>query len=355
VRPLRNIGWVAGLVAVVALAYLLPWSEPWRELGPLVLVLGLALIGLLRALADLVRSALVPGGSRPPGDNRPADGMVGITPMSGVQGEPNPVDPRFQRFVTREPGGTQTRAIGDAAGTGAPPPLLGRIVLISVFLGRDGRSWSDTEIAQAHAALLRAGAWLEREAIRWSAPVNLDLAGTYFVADDHASQDVEIAFSPLGEIMQPFETHAVTKALTSASRAAASLGFADAVALIADVNPRVAADARVWLLHPRQAGHSLAVPRDETELAGVSLAVCYAREANFPEPLDRPPFTDPVTIVHELLHLFGARDKYGVSLRSFPPRSVTSREIMRLDESSLARSRIDPLTTREIGWTSPEG
>jgi hypothetical protein len=28
------------------------------------------------------------------------------------------------------------------------------------------------------------------------------------------------------------------------------------------------------------------------------------------EPLIGPPYTDPVTIVHELLHLFGATDKY---------------------------------------------
>ena len=81
-------------------------------------------------------------------------------------------------------------------------------------------------------------------------------------------------------------------------------------------------------------------------------AVSYAREANFPEPLRHPPYTDPVTIVHELLHLFGASDKYGVSLRSFPPKSVTTREIMRLDEPSLSRSRIDPLTAAEIGWAS---
>jgi hypothetical protein len=150
--------------------------------------------------------------------------------------------------------------------------------------------------------------------------------------------------------MQPFEVDAVTKALTGASRAAIRLGFPDAAAFIAAINPRVEADTRVWLLHPRQAGHSLAVPLDETELAGVSLAVCYAREASFPEPLTRAPFTDPVTIAHELLHLFGASDKYGVPVRSFPARSVTSREIMRLDESSLSRLRVDPLTAREIGW-----
>ena len=233
-----------------------------------------------------------------------------------------------------------------------PRPLCSvHLVLISVFIGKDRHAWSEAEIARAHASMLRAGAWIEREAIRWDAPVNLDLSETYFVADDHRPDDVEVDFAPQGGEMQPFEAHAVTKALAVASRAATRLGFRDAVAMIEEINPRfLAADARVWLLHPRQAGHSHAIPLDDTELSGVSLAVCYAREASFPEPLTRPPYTDPVTIVHELLHLFGASDKYGVSLRSFPPATVTTRDIMRLDESSLSRARIDPMTAREIGW-----
>jgi hypothetical protein len=234
--------------------------------------------------------------------------------------------------------------------TSGAPRLLGRVVLISVFIGRDGHPWSDIEIARAHSAMLRAGAWIEREAIRWNCPVNVDLAETYFVVDDELPLDIEIEFAPKGDAIQPFETDVETKAVKCASRAATQLGFDDAVALFAEINARVTADARVWLLHPRQAGQSLAVALDETPLAGVSLAVCYAREEDFPEPLVGPPFTDPVTIVHEVLHLFGASDKYGVALRSFPPKSVTNREVMRLDEDSLIRLRIDPLTAREIGW-----
>jgi hypothetical protein len=96
----------------------------------------------------------------------------------------------------------------------------------------------------------------------------------------------------------------------------------------------------------------MAIPADLTELIGVSLALCYAREANFPEPLRRPPFTDPVTVVHELLHLFGATDKYALPLDAFPPGSVTSRDVMRLDSSRLDRLRIDRATAAEIGWTT---
>jgi hypothetical protein len=359
----RLIGWFLAPIVVLAIAAFFPWSDTWREIGPLGVVLAVALLGLLRELAILAWSVVKPLRTTPivPADSSPPDGRVGITPIREVQSDPNPSDPRFGRFRSHirgtGPFPSPTKKAIDAdprlAGR-ANPWFLGRIAVISVFIGKDGRSWSDAELAQAHAALLRAGAWLQREAIRWRAPVNVNLAATYFVVDDHEPEDVEIGFFPQGDDVQPFEAHAMTKALASASRAAVRLGFSDAVDLVAQINPRLAADARVWLLHPRQAGHSLAIPPDETALEGVSLAVCYAREANFPEPLRRPPYTDPVTIVHELLHLFGASDKYGVSLRTFPAGAVTSREIMRLDESSLSRSRVDPLTAREIGWPTSQ-
>jgi hypothetical protein len=347
-RWLRPVCWIAALGAVAAIGYAAPWSEKWREAGPLALLLILALTALTVELMALVRANRGPRSTGHPPDARPADGEVGIIPVARVQSEPNSHDPRFRRFAALEPGSSFTGSRLPA--TRSTPPLLGQVVLISVFIGRDGEPWSDVEIARAHVALIRAAGWIEREAIRWDIPVNLDIAATYFAVNDDETEDVEIGFSAKGDDIQPFETHAVTKALRRASRAAEKLGFHDAVALIGTVNSRLAADARVWLLHPRQAGHSLAVPLDDTPLAGVSLAVCYAREASFPEPLDTPPFTDPVTIVHELLHLFGATDKYAVPLRSFPPRSVTNREIMRLDETSLPRLRIDPLTAREIGW-----
>jgi hypothetical protein len=347
-RRLRTSCWVAALIAVAVVGYMVPWTDDWRQAGPLVLLLTVAMVALIVEIVALARASRGPDRPQFAEDPRPADGAVGIVPVAAVLSEPNPHDPRFRRFVALEPGASF--ADSPLPGTRLTPPLLGRVVLLSVFIGRDGKPWSDAEIARAHAALVRAAGWIENEAIRWNTPVNLDVAETYFVASDDATEDVEIGFYPKGDDLQPFETHAVTKVLASASRAAWQLGFHDAAALIAQVNPRVVADTRVWLLHPRQAGHSLAVPLDDTPLAGVSLAVCYAREANFPEPLGTPPFTDPVTLVHELLHLFGATDKYAVPLRSFPPKSVTSREIMRLDETSLLRLRIDPLTAQEIGW-----
>src|SRR6185437_15906022 len=105
---------------------------------------------------------------------------------------------------------------------------------------------------------------------------NVDLADTYFVAEDETSEEVEVTFVPQGEQVQPIEARAQLRALTALTRAAGQLGFRDAVEMIARIDPRVEADTRVWLLHPRQAGCSFAVPIDATDLAGVSLAVCFA-------------------------------------------------------------------------------
>jgi hypothetical protein len=101
---------------------------------------------------------------------------------------------------------------------------------------------------------------------------------------------------------------------------------------------------------PRASGQSVAILEEISGIPGVHLAVCYAQEADFAGPLAGPPYLDPVSLVHELLHLFGASDKYGVPLEDFPAGWVTSRDVMRLDEERLGRLRIDRLTAREVGW-----
>jgi hypothetical protein len=224
---------------------------------------------------------------------------------------------------------------------------------LSVFVGRDGQRWSDLEIAQAYKSLLSAAEWLEKEAIRWRAPANVAVADTYFAAEDNTSEDVEVAFHPEGDHEGPMEAHATTKALSAFSRAAALLGFADSADLVARIDARVNADAWVWLVHPRREGRSLAVPESDSALPGVAMAICYAREASFPQPLTGPPVADAATFAHELLHLFGASDKYEVPLRSFPRGQVTERDVMRLQYHSLPRLRIDRLTAAEIGWKPP--
>jgi hypothetical protein len=346
--------WLSGLVVGVAMAAavpeaLFPGARP-AVFGAAFLVLGL--IGEVLQSARVRHAAEEAAWRR---DTRAADGRVELARVPGARGAPNPFDPRFTRFERLEPDGDPGASFAPPGWGGRDcPPLLGRVVIASLFLGRDGRTWSDAELAESHEAITRAAAWVEREAQRYRAAVNLELASAYFVADDDEADEVAIGFVAEGDDVGPFEERATTKALLRATRAAARLGFADAPALFRAVERRVAADVTVWLLHPRESGRSFAVPRHFRAPGGLSLAVCYPREASFPEPLNGPARADPVTVVHELLHLFGATDKYGRPLAAFAPRTVSTREVMRLSEDRLSRLRVDPGTAVEVGWVTDD-
>jgi hypothetical protein len=349
IMSVRGKVWTVGLASTALLVGAVGWDLASRELSIPVALLGLALCALVAegsALRSLARGRVRP---IPPAGARMADGVVDIVPVAGVEGPVNPVNPRFRRFLRfAERDAARTSAPGLSATT---PPLLGRAVLISVFVGRDGMAWTDYEIARCHDALERVGRWIEREASSRDALINIGLADTYFQVEDNDVDPVEIAFAPEGGDVGPMEANAATKAVVMASRAAAQLGFEDVVDLIGRINLRVEGDSRVWLLHVRRAGRSLAILADECAVSGVGLAVCFSREASFPEPLVGLGRTDPTTVAHEVLHLYGASDKYGVALRSYPTGSVTSRDIMRLNHDSLLRMTIDPLTASEIGWS----
>jgi hypothetical protein len=344
--------WCGGFFATGVLGTVIGWPEELKGVGPLTLMLGFGFVGLV---VEFLVALWVPSVRRrePPADARPADGHVEIVPVVGVGAQPNAHDPRFGRFLVLE--AAEDVAVARLASARDAPALLGRVVIVPLFIGRDEHEWSEKEIARTLAALDKAGAWIEREAMRWGAAINLGLADTVFVVtDDQEPEEVEIAMVPEGDHEAPDVAHASARALAGFSRAAARLGFADAPDLTRRINRRIAADGHVWLLLPRAGGRSFAVPADLTDLPGVTLAVCYAREANFPEPLAGPPFADPITFVHEFLHLFGATDKYGVPPAVFPPKMVTERDVMCLNYESLSRLRIDPLTALEVGWTAWE-
>jgi hypothetical protein len=357
----RLASWLAGAGAAGAVALAPGLSPEAAAIRPALCLVLLVAVGSLGEGLLLLLTVLAGPASRPhapPRDTRPADGTIEVAHLRDVRAKPCAADPRFARFERLE-GSVESRRAGDLPIE--PGPLLGRVVVVSLFVGRDGADWSEGEIAKAHRAIERALGWVEREAMRWGAPVNLEMAGVYFASRDDRVDDVEVGFVPEGDAEAPLEVAAVTRAVASASRAAARLGFADLAALVAAVEARLeAADAVVWLVHPRCGGRSLAILPDERTLPGVALAVCFAREANFTEALGaRPPFTDPVTVVHELLHLFGATDKYQAPLHAFPPGMVSERDVMCLYHESLPRLRVDRLTAQELGWSgktpSPPG
>jgi hypothetical protein len=346
----RVIPWLAGFVGASACALA---AGRWVERPEIQLIVLLASWLALGLLFDLIRGRSpggeTPGAERPQAIDRPADGRVEVVAVAGLEGEANPSDGRFRRFVAAA--GPQPAGFAVPREPRATPSLRGEMVFVSLFVGRDGTAWTDGEIARAHSQLERAASWIEREALRWGAAVNVALAGTYFQADDpERTGEVALGESLGTHALRLGDHDAEWRALSSATRAAAGLGFRDLVDLVEGVRPVFMPARPVWLLHLRAAGTSMAVSPDVTPIPGLSLAICYAREANFPEPLAGPPFTDPIGVVHEVLHLFGATDKYDCSLARFPRGEVTERDVMVEGVSSLTRLRIDRLTAREIGW-----
>jgi hypothetical protein len=346
----RGKVWSIGLVASLALVVWLSRGGTTRDLSLPVALLAIAVCAMIAEASALWSSGRGRNDPSIPEGARPADGVVDLVSVSGVEGIPSSIKTEFRRFVGLP--GENSPASPVVHFLAICPPLLGKVALVSVFVGRDGVSWSDSEIAAGHEALERSGLWIEREASRHGAPVNLVLADVYFQFADEDSDPVEVAFQPEANDVGPMEVNALTKAIVLASRAASNLGFADVVDWMGQINGRIDADSVVWLFHLRERGRSMAIPAELSAIPGVGFAVCYAREANFPEPLAGLARVDPTTVAHELLHLFGASDKYGASLRTFPEGSVSSREIMRLNHDSLFRMTVDPLTAAEIGWKS---
>ncbi len=342
----RRVGFLgAAVVVATAVAALLRWPgvEP-----PAVFVLVLLLETVAMLGYGLVRPESK-GTAGPAIDARPADGEVPFFGLPGVIAVANEAKPEIRSFrgldlefrppIPSRPG-PRVRA------------LLGRVGVVSLFVGRDGGTWTDREVAEAFDSVARMGRWLEREAARWGAPVNVELIDVAFVGDDPADERVAIAVSldPYRTVID--EADADRNGVASASRAAAGLGFADLDALIRRIEPLTDHDQIVWFVHILRAGRSSAITSVSFGNRVAGLSLCYARESTATQRLVGIPYVDPVTLAHEVLHLFGATDKYGTPLTTFGSRAVTSRDVMRLTESQLRRLRIDPLTAAEIGWAA---
>lgn len=278
----------------------------------------------------------------------PADGLVELVPLPGVLASPNTADPRFARLLDLEPAPRLARK--------PPRALLGRLRLVPLFHSRGTKGWTDPEIAQALDAVLRVGVWIEHQAQRYQAPLNVQLSSHYLRLLDPLtpeSRPLEFALEPEQGGLAPFESDTDIELIASASRALSSLNIPqarDLPQLIHTLAARLDTDHLAWLLFSRSAGRSFASREHDLGLPSAHIAVIYAAENDLPGPLLGPPRVDPATIAHELLHLFGASDKYGRSLRDYPPGAVSSRDIMRLSESRLSRLQIDPRTASELLW-----
>ena len=274
------------------------------------------------------------------------DGRIAIRAFVKERCKPNEVDDRFGRQVQRPPRSSgRTRLASEG--------LTGRVVVSTIFNSGEYSEWSDAEIARALRTVERSCRWIEREAIRWNAPLKLDVAGAYFVFPLRPFHEPEINLADqahdLGLVAQG-EWEWIFKGL---NQGLPELGCDDFIDFVVSAESSLAPnDGVVWLLFPRQAGRSFALHRSDGLTGGANLAVCYALDANFPEPLrGSRPRVDPATIAHEMLHLFHATDKYGKRLDAFPEGTVTRSDIMRMANlRSFETHTIDLATAREIGW-----
>ena len=343
--------WLLGLGVGVGVAIGLPEGE-LAAARPVVLgatVLGFGVIGEMIA-GSRNHPIGVGQAAVPQRDPLVPDGKIAIRAVSGYNIAPNRADTRFGRYEALP-----------QPGTIAPVPrperprsrLSGRVVISTIFVSSEYRPWTDEEIGRSLTAVERACRWLEREAIRWKASVKLEVAGGYFALPSEPFEEPDINLADQGHDLGLVAIGEWEWILKGLNHAVPALGATDFVAFIEAVEQEFEeADEVVWLVFPRQAGRSFALPRHEALTGGANLAVCYAVDSNFPEPLrGAEPRVDPATIAHEFLHLFHASDKYGKRLDRFERGTVTRFDIMRMSPARSFRSnRVDLATAREIGW-----
>lgn len=349
---LRLVYWWGGFVAVALFG--VPRLERGDSTALAAGVLAWLGVGILWELAAWLRAHHGQPRMRARFALRPPDGRIEVIPIHDALIESNPIDRRFGRLASldrHDLAWTREAHAHVPLDLAFPRPLAGRVVLASCFLGRDGRAWTDAEIAEAHKFLCKAVTWLEREAQRWSARVNLTIAQGYVTAlDDQERAESRLAVVRTdhgSSILSASETQAVISALHRGIDAQFGIALDDFVCQVAE---RVEADHLVWIVHSMSAGTSEWVDAHQSGLENMPFALCYVREESSPGPWQDPPFPDPVTFVHELLHAFGATDKYDISARHFERGQVSENDVMLLHTTSLARLRVDALTAREIGW-----
>ena len=181
--------------------------------------------------------------------------------------------------------------------------------------------------------------------------MNLELADTYFVFDDDAEDEVAVGFAQEGDDVGPFEEDATTKALVTATRAAVAARVPRRRRPVPAPSPPASRPTpTVWLMHPRQAGRSFAVPVEDSALRGrqpgrlLPAGIVVPRAADRARP-GRPGDGRPRTAAP----VRRDRQVRPVAPRLRPAVGLVAR-VMRLSETRLSRLRIDPFTAAEIGW-----
>ena len=170
--------------------------------------------------------------------------------------------------------------------------------MVSLFVGCDGRPWTESEVIGRLDALLHVGRWVAGQASRYKIPLTLGVCDTYFAVEDDSTEQVEIGFAPEGDEVGPAELGQITKSLVMMSRAACRLGFRDADEMVETIAGKLPGFRSVWFLHIRAlalAGHPSRSHRAQWRESGGSLCarlVSPSPSSKFRAQTGSPSFTN---------------------------------------------------------------
>ena len=196
-------------------------------------------------------------------------------------------------------------------GKGASKRLRGRVVLLSCFLQRGGRPFSEDAKRNYYAALRDATLWLEEEAKKFRVPLTLE------------SMHFDI---PVAKDATPRDGFRLVKDFLRSATVKEAQEYYE---------KRLGADETPFLLVFDEEGRSFAFEEAVGLAAEDELSVVFRKKDGY----------SSFTVIHELLHQFGAQDLYF-------PAAVRERAERYFQNSimGIGKQEMDDLTAYLIGW-----
>jgi hypothetical protein len=227
---------------------------------------------------------------------------------------------------------------------GSAGDLKGSNLIINCFISEKGNEWTPQE-KQATLNKEREGvAWLQRQAGKWGVPVPDFKEYNLGVENDITVAKIERAH-------EPSTAHLKIRWVNYALNAA---GYSDVTKLYATLKEQYKTDNMVVFVFANKTGRSYAQPLNngidklypELHLEG---AVIYKNYYDIDHDLY------PGTIMHEMLHLYGAWDMYHDENTSIEVQNIIHgvfKHSIMLDDhvDNLNYLSIDQMTAWRIGW-----
>lgn len=208
--------------------------------------------------------------------------------------------------------------------------LKGTLAIHNIFVDCLPNHWDEKEINAVERALRECCAWIKREASKYSITVDTRISENHFIAKS--------------DRLPPSARNSRDEIFEWSSNVLKSIDFEDMQHYAHTFQEEEKAENWITFFHVQVAGRSYAF--DSTAITPIEFLVCFSEYADTPERKTlhtiRP---DPREYAHEILHLFGAKDKYETSDKH-PLTDIMNR----LDKFSLELLSISKPTAQEIRW-----